>query len=107
MNKFLRTALTAVAVTTTAGCVISQPQDQTFRGLDLAQNVCAECHAIRKGEAASPNSDAPTFEALANTPGMTMIALRVLLQTPHQTMPNIILEGDELAAVSQYILSQE
>jgi TPR repeat protein len=79
--------------------------DDIFRGLSLAQNVCAQCHAVQKGEAPLPNSDAPTFEVIANTPGMTIISLRILLQTPHRTMPNLVLEDAERVAVSEYILS--
>jgi mono/diheme cytochrome c family protein len=39
------------------------------RGLGLAQQVCSECHAVQAQQLQSPNSRAPTFLALATTPG--------------------------------------
>jgi mono/diheme cytochrome c family protein len=73
-------------------------------GLAVAQQTCAICHAIRKGQL-SPNASAPTFEAIANVPGMTAIALQASLQTPHRSMPNLILSTDERRNVVAYILS--
>jgi mono/diheme cytochrome c family protein len=75
------------------------------KGLGLAQEVCAECHAIEKGDDVSPTALAPTFEAIATTPGMTPTALGLLLRTPHETMPNLVLSPDELVDVIAYILS--
>ena len=40
----------------------------------------------------------PTF-------GMTATALQVALQSPHKTMPNVILEPDELRNLIAYILT--
>ena len=75
------------------------------KGLTLAQQVCVACHAIDKRQDASPNPAAPRFEAIANVPGMTAMALTVALRTPHRTMPNLVLDGDELRNVAAYILS--
>jgi len=36
---------------------------------------------------------------------MTGTALYIALQTPHKTMPNLMLEADELRDISAYILS--
>jgi hypothetical protein len=47
------------------------------RGHVLAENGLLECHAIDKGAPRSRNGDAPTFESIANTRGMTPMALRV------------------------------
>ena len=75
------------------------------RGLALARQACSECHAIEKAQARSPNAAAPRFESIANIPGMTAIALSVALQTSHRTMPNVILNADELSDIIAYILS--
>jgi mono/diheme cytochrome c family protein len=72
-------------------------------GLTLAQQVCSECHAIRKGQARSPNSRSPTFSELATAPGMTVAALTVALTTPHAGMPMFILTPEQRDDVIAYI----
>ena len=74
-------------------------------GLRFAQTVCAECHAVRDGERASPKAQAPTFTSVANTPGMNAMALEVWFQTPHPTMPNLKFTNQESDDVIAYILS--
>jgi hypothetical protein len=54
---------------------------------------------------ASPEHTAPRFKDVANTSGMTATALTVWLQTSHPTMPNIILEPNDMSNVVAYILS--
>jgi hypothetical protein len=68
------------------------------------QLTCAKCHATAD-EDASPKHTAPRFKDVANTFGMTATALRVWLQSSHPTMPNIILEPNDLSNVVAYILS--
>jgi hypothetical protein len=48
---------------------------------------------------------APTFRAIANTPGMTALALTVFLRTPHRNMPNLIISDSDRDNVIAYILS--
>ena len=74
-------------------------------GLELAQQVCSECHAILKGQVRSPNSRSPTFLELATTPGMTIAALTVALTTPHAGMPMFKLTTEQREDVIAYILS--
>jgi mono/diheme cytochrome c family protein len=83
----------------------AQETGQASRGLVLAQRLCAECHAIEKHYARSPNAHAPRFQAVASTPGMTAMALSAALNTSHQSMPNIMLAADEQADIIAYILS--
>src|SRR6516165_3182627 len=71
----------------------------------LAQQVCSECHAIRAGQARSPNSRSPTFSEVAATPGMTSIALTVALTTPHAGMPMFMLTAEQREDIIAYILS--
>lgn len=75
------------------------------RGLEYAQAHCAGCHAILKDETESPNPDSPAFAAVAATPGITRTALSVFLQSPHPTMPNLIVEGEDADNLIAYILS--
>ena len=74
------------------------------RGLVVAQDICAACHAVRRGES-SPNAAAPTFQTIAAVPGMTAIALQASLQTSHTSMPNLILQAEDRANVVAYIMS--
>lgn len=48
---------------------------------------------------------ATPFKDVANNPGMTGTALAVWLQTSHPTMPNFILEKQDMLNVVAYILS--
>jgi mono/diheme cytochrome c family protein len=94
-----------VASALASGRVNAQEPGEPGRGLALAQQVCAACHAIDKRTEASPNPAAPRFEVVANVPGMTTMALTVALRTPHRTMPNLVLDGEEIRNVAAYILS--
>jgi mono/diheme cytochrome c family protein len=81
--------------------VIGNPQ----RGAELANVVCAECHAVRERQVLSPNLMAPTFYEVANTPGMTAAALTVTLTTPHAGMPMFMFTPDQRQDMIGYILS--
>jgi mono/diheme cytochrome c family protein len=74
-------------------------------GKAYAEQVCATCHAVEAGEQESPLYEAPTFQSVADTPGMTEMALSVWLQSSHPTMPNIVLSQDEMRNVVAYIHS--
>jgi mono/diheme cytochrome c family protein len=86
---------------------LGQAQDvgQPGRGLERAQQLCAQCHAVQKEQARSPNGDAPRFQAIASVPGMTATALSAALNTSHRSMPNIMLAGEEQADIIAYILT--
>ena len=89
----------------TAGSAQAQQVGDAAQGLRLAHEACAECHLVVKSEGKSPNPDAPTFEEIATTPGMTGLALAVALQTSHRTMPNIVIKGEDAQNVISYLLS--
>ena len=95
-------ALTASALTNAA---LAQESGSASQGFIFAQAVCAECHAVRDGERASPNAQAPSFTSVANTRGMNAMMLRVWFQSPHPTMPNIKISNQESDDVVAYILS--
>jgi mono/diheme cytochrome c family protein len=98
------TALTGVALLLSVS-VHAQDGGNVGHGRQIAQTICSACHVVSTGQAVSPNSEAPPFPMLAETPGMTSIALSVALQTSHRLMPNIILQPDERRDVIAYILS--
>jgi mono/diheme cytochrome c family protein len=73
------------------------------RGLNYAQRVCAECHAVAAGEQVSPNPNAPPFTVIANTPGMTPTALNAWLHSAHPSMPNLIVAPEDRADLAAYL----
>jgi len=90
--------------------VVTTIQAQDFgdvrQGRRLALDICASCHAVHASEILSPNAAAPSFRAIAHTPGMTAAALAVWLTAhPHHKMPYLILSGQQVRDVSAYILS--
>jgi mono/diheme cytochrome c family protein len=92
-----------VGVVTT---VQAQEVGDIRQGRRLALDICASCHAVHANESLSPDAAAPSFRAIAHTPGMTATALRVWLTAhPHHRMPNLILSGQQVRDVSAYILS--
>ena len=94
-----------IALPLATGCGEAEEMGQPGRGLALAQRLCAQCHAVRKDQARSPNENAPGFEVIASVPGMTATALSAAINTSHRSMPNIMLEADERANIIAYILS--
>jgi mono/diheme cytochrome c family protein len=99
-------SLVLASLTFTVGNLQAQEVGSPDQGLRIARAVCAECHLVDKlpGEQ-SPNLIAPTFEHIANTPGMNIAALTAALRTSHESMPNIIIKGSDLSDVIAYILS--
>lgn len=74
-------------------------------GQQLAQAQCAQCHAVGKGNTASPNQAAPPFSDIAASPGLTAMAVHVWLRSPHRNMPNIHLGDEDKDNVVAYLLS--
>ena len=105
-NGLRSTAVLVFAGTTfTAGNLQAQEVGNAGEGQRIARAVCAECHFVDKGPEQSPNLIAPTFEHIANTPGMNSTALTAAIRTSHESMPNIIIKGSDLSDVIAYILS--
>src|ERR1700733_13738000 len=84
---------------------VAQVANDRDAGLFTSQEVCAECHAVRGRPARSPNAASPTSVKIANTPGMTGMALQALLASPHAGMPMFILTSEQRTALIAYILS--
>jgi mono/diheme cytochrome c family protein len=97
-------ALMAVLVCV-AGPARAQDIGDVVNGAVIARQVCAECHAVERGKSRSSNEEAPAFDAIAKTPGMTSIALTAALRTSHRRMPNIILSDAELKDIVAYLLT--
>ncbi len=74
-------------------------------GHAYAKKVCAECHAVERGEKELPYLDLPSFQAVADEPAITGRALAVWLTNPHPNMPNFILPQADRDNVIAYIIS--
>lgn len=99
-------------MTTTTGrtkptVLIADPVDvgDARRGLAYAQKTCSGCHNVLRTEAASPIRQATPFKKIANTPGMSITALTVWSRTTHPTMPNLVIEANDMDDLIAYILS--
>lgn len=99
------TVLLASAMVLVSSYAARAQEADITAGQAYAQKVCAACHAVLVNENMSPLAEAPTFQSVADTPGMTEMALSVWMQSSHPTMPNIILEQDDLRNVVAYIHS--
>ncbi len=103
MMRTAMTVLAAAGLALSAGAVIAQDMGDAKHGRVIAETICAECHSIDKGAPRSRNGNAPPFEAVAKTRGMTPMALRVALRTPHQKMPNLVLKNAEIDDIIAYM----
>ncbi len=77
------------------------------RGLAHARENCASCHAVGAGASLSPHPLAPSFQTLADTPGMTGLALHVWLRSPHENMPQIVVAQEQVEHIAAYLESIE
>ena len=100
----------ALSVLVAAACAAPRPQGafadengDPVRGLTFAEDHCGTCHAVRAGQGTSPIANAPPFQAVANTPGFTRIALNAWLHTSHPNMPDLIVEGARIDDVYVYL----
>jgi mono/diheme cytochrome c family protein len=105
MRPLIIISLLSVMVSAGAHMAAGQQLGEESAGYDYATKVCSGCHAVQKGASASPNGKAPAFETIANARGMTEMALRVWFQTPHPTMPNLMISARQKDDVIAYILS--
>ncbi len=73
-------------------------------GHRLAKAWCESCHAVESHVLEMPN-EPPSFQAIANSPGITPLALKVFFRTSHKNMPNLVIGQEQADALANYILS--
>ena len=105
MTPLLRCSFLALSLAMATGSATAQALGDAHEGFVYADGVCSECHAVKKGERVSPHERAPAFEVVANTRGMTEMALRVWFQSPHPSMPNLMLTEKNADDLVAYIMS--
>ena len=101
----MRLLLLPVAMLAFSAIAEAQESGNVARGEAYARDRCAECHATDRQTEYSPVREAPRFEKLANTPGMTAMALTAWLYSSHKSMPNLIVKGENLDNLVAYIRS--
>jgi len=101
----LRISLAAIGVIGLLLYAATDVRGEPSSGREFSQRVCGVCHAVLPGDKKSPNAAATSFEEIANNSFWTRTALIVWFQTPHPTMPNLILDVEEHDNVIAYILS--
>ena len=101
----MRFALIAIILSTVMGSAHAEEPSAQARGLAYAEGRCAECHAVERAARLSPNVEAPTFAEIANTPGISELALVSFFQTTHENMPDFIVPTAQQRDLIAYILS--
>lgn len=72
------------------------------KGEALARRVCAECHMVASDQAKA-NADVPSFMSIAKKYQGKSDALRAFLIEPHQPMPDLSLNRQEILDLMAYI----
>jgi mono/diheme cytochrome c family protein len=94
----------ALAASLAMSCVAqAQGTGNVEAGHAYAKKICGECHAVERGETDYINP--PSFQNVADSPGITERALAFWLQNPHPNMPNFILPEADMKNVITYIMS--
>jgi mono/diheme cytochrome c family protein len=93
----------AVSVLGAASALAAEDVGDPQAGFEYAQRVCSGCHGISAETSRVPK--ATRFREVADRPGMTGTALRVWMETYHPTMPNIVVDKQDMLNVIAYILS--
>jgi mono/diheme cytochrome c family protein len=105
MPQYIRRTTLIAALAATTLSAYAQDGD-IAAGHSFAGAACSACHVV-DAEQGPPRRIfiGPGFRNIANRPGITATALRVLLTTSHPKMPNPIVPPEQMADVIAYILS--
>jgi len=101
----LRFAASSLLVILAGPAALAVEVGDSTRGLDYARANCAECHAVEPREMIGPFLDVPTFREIANTPGISELALISFFQTPHPTMPDFVVPSADIRDLVAYFKS--
>lgn len=101
MKPLLLGAIIVFATATAAAAADDLSRSQA--GHVYVETYCSKCHSIGAGP--SPLEQAPRFKDVAEQSGVTAMSLQAFLQSSHPTMPNIIIEPEDMQNVIAYILS--
>ncbi|MCT2558415.1 cytochrome c [Tsuneonella sp. YG55] len=85
---------------------LSDPGSLEARGYKLAVNRCSDCHSVGYGET-SPVPQAPSFSAIANTPGLTSAMLAQWMRD-HRNYPEEMyfeIPAEQIDELAAYVLT--
>jgi mono/diheme cytochrome c family protein len=102
--KATRLSVFGCVVAAGASAMALDARGDSSPGKDLAERWCSQCHALEPNRV-SPNSKARPFPQLAAEPSVTPYSLRVLLRSPHASMPNLMLNPEQMDEITDYIMS--
>ena len=76
------------------------------RGLAFVQQHCASCHGV-SANTISPNPESPSFEDVANKPGLTVATLRQFLSNSHNypAAMNFTVDRARIRDIAAYMLT--
>lgn len=100
------TARTELSTTNSTVALATAAPTQVERGLAFVDSQCSGCHAVRPG-VEPPNTQAPSFVAVANDMRFSQDTLREFFRDGHDTPAamSIQLEEDEAEMAAAYIMS--
>jgi mono/diheme cytochrome c family protein len=101
----MRTLVIAAGLLVATAMPLAAQSGDVAKGQAFVRKMCTPCHAVERGEPASPAQKAPTFSSVANTPGMTTMALMAWFRTPHPSMPDFIIATKDVQDINAYIMS--
>lgn len=98
-------SVAALMLSAAAGPSFGQAPGDPIAGGNYARLICAECHAVEAADVDSPVREAPPFQEITRNPELSDFALTVFFQSPHPTMPNLIVPAADVRNVIAYIRS--
>ena len=105
MRRFIAGPIFAAGFLLTTTALATDLPGDAVAGEKMARGLCAQCHWVAEDQKHFPVEDAPAFQDLAENPAITELALRAFFQTPHRSMPNLMLSPQETDDIISYILS--
>jgi mono/diheme cytochrome c family protein len=105
MLRHIATAVGPLVLMLSCGSAHAQiAAPDALKGLELAERLCATCHAVTPG-VASGRPDVPSFAAIAKLPDLTPERLVGAIIFPHPPMPEVPLTREEIRNVVAYIMA--
>ena len=102
-------ALSSPGGASVASAAAQQPAKQSdgaARGLAFASQRCSSCHAVQENRT-SPNPESPSFQDIANRPGVTPETMRQFLRSSHNfpAAMNFRIQDSQIRDLADYILT--
>lgn len=105
MSKFRAIGGVAALLTLLALPAVAQDEGDAAAGRQLAAKWCDSCHVVGSEQSRAASTGAPPFAVIARDKAVTPMGVRVFLQTPHDRMPDLHLDRNEIDDLTTYIFS--